>query len=143
MGDSLTVEAGGLLDVLGGTWLLIHGHLSGVPLPENAFDELTITLHNGSFAIGGDRGRMSIDGCVSPLPLDMLIVAGPDRGRYLPAIVELAGPLLRICLDLSGTSRPAAFAAPAGTRYFLATYRREDVRHASHPHPSGLRAWSA
>ena len=31
---------------------------------------------------------------------------------------------MRICCDLSGKRRPQEFESPAGTRRFLATYRR-------------------
>jgi uncharacterized protein (TIGR03067 family) len=111
----------GLLD---GTWLVTAGQLGGVRLPDNAFDDLTLTLRNGRFELGQDRGRVGLDCCVTPAALDVLIIDGPNRGRFVPAIVERAGGMLRVCYDLGGTQRPATFGAPAGTRYFLATYRR-------------------
>lgn len=113
---------------LNGTWLITSGQLGGVLLPDNAFNELTLTLRNGRFALGPDRGRIAVDPGVAPAAADLLIVGGPNRGRFVPAIVERAGSLLRICCDLGGTERPTAFRAPAGTRYFLATYRRAAVR---------------
>jgi len=116
--------------LLNGTWLVMDGQLGGVRLPDTAFDELTLTLQNGRFELGQDRGRIAVDRQAAPAALDVLIVAGPNRGRYVPAIVERVGPLLRICYDLAGARRPAAFRAPAGTRYFLATYRRAAEPHA-------------
>ena len=116
------------LGLLNGTWLVMDGHIGGVRLPDNAFDELTLTLENGRFELGIDLGRVVVDREAAPAALDLVIVAGPNRGRYVPAIVERVGQLLRICFDLAGMERPATFRAPAGTRYFLATYRRAAAR---------------
>jgi uncharacterized protein (TIGR03067 family) len=116
--------ADSLLSLLDGTWLVMAGKLGGVRLPDNAFDDLTLTLRNGRFELGQDRGRIGLDCRVAPAALDVLIIDGPNRGRFVPAIVERAGPVLHVCYDLGGTQRPAAFQAPAGTRYFLTTYRR-------------------
>lgn len=112
------------VSLLDGTWLVMAGQLGGVRLPDNAFDDLTLTLRNGRFELGQDCGRIGLDCRVAPAALDVLIIDGPNRGRFVPAIVERAGTVLRVCYDLGGTERPAAFRAPAGTRYFLAIYRR-------------------
>jgi uncharacterized protein (TIGR03067 family) len=113
-----------LVSLLDGRWLVTAGQLGGVRLPDNAFDDLTLTLRNGRFELGQDWGRVGLDCCVTPAALDVLIIDGPNRGRFVPAIVERAGGMLRVCYDLGGTQRPATFRAPAGTRFFLATYRR-------------------
>jgi uncharacterized protein (TIGR03067 family) len=128
MRSPLRQKADGRVGLLNGTWLVMDGQIGGVRLPDNAFDELTLTLQNGRFELGQDRGRIAFDREAAPAALDVLIVAGPNRGRYVPAIVERVGPLLRICFDLAGAQRPATFRAPAGTRYFLATYRRAAAR---------------
>jgi uncharacterized protein (TIGR03067 family) len=109
---------------LDGTWFMMSGRLGGITLPDNAFAGLTVTVRSDRFELGLDRGRIIVDGTRAPAALDLLIVAGPNRGRYVPGIIGGAGPFLRICYDLGGTERPSAFLAPAGTRYFLATYRR-------------------
>src|SRR5688500_6373198 len=123
MRSPLRQKAHGQSGLLNGTWLVMDGQIGGVRLTDNAFDELTLTLRNGRFELGQDRGRIAFDREAAPAALDVLIDAGPNRGRYVPAIVERVGPLLRICFDLSGTERPATFRAPAGTRNFLATFR--------------------
>jgi uncharacterized protein (TIGR03067 family) len=113
-----------LVSLLDGTWLVMAGQLGGVRLPDNTFADLTLRLRNGRFELGEDCGRIGLDCRVAPAALDVLIIDGPNRGRFVPAIVERAGTVLRVCYDLAGSQRPAAFRAPAGTRYFLATYRR-------------------
>ena len=116
---------------LDGTWFMMSGQLGGISLPDNAFGGLTFRVRCDRFELGVDRGRIVVDGDVAPAALDVLIVAGPNRGRYVPGIIERAGPFLRICYDLGGTERPPAFRAPPGTRYFLATYRRALPRDTS------------
>jgi uncharacterized protein (TIGR03067 family) len=110
--------------LLNGRWVITAGWLGGVPLPDVAFHDLTLRLHDGSFALGVDHGRFTIDVANSPATMDVLIVRGPNSGRFIPAIFEQLDSRLRICFDLSGRDRPTAFAAPAGTRRFLATYSR-------------------
>lgn len=125
---------------LNGTWVITAGQLGGIRLPDNAFDQLTLTLRNGCFAFGPDRGRIAVDPGAAPAAADLLIVGGPNRGRFVPAIVERAGSVLRICCNLEGTERPAAFSAPAGTRYFLATYRRAAPLEPSSPANHSMRS---
>jgi uncharacterized protein (TIGR03067 family) len=95
-----------------------------VQLPHDALKELTLTLHDGRFGLGVDEGRIALDWEASPASMDVLIVRGPNRGRFVPAIFEQTDARLRICFDLSGRQRPEAFEAPPGTRRFLATYQR-------------------
>lgn len=54
-----------LVGLLDGRWLVTAGQLGGVRLPDNAFDDLTLTLRNGRFELGLDWGRVGLD---SPAP---------------------------------------------------------------------------
>ena len=103
---------------------MTRGQLGGVRLPHEALDDLTLLLHDGMFELGVDGGTVAIDWHASPWTMDVHVVLGPNRGRFIPAIFECRGATLRICFDLSGSQRPGTFAAPAGTRRFLATYQR-------------------
>ena len=49
---------------------------------------------------------------------------GPNKGRTIPCICQLAGDRLRVCYGLNGTA-PTAFATAPGTEHYLATYRRK------------------
>jgi uncharacterized protein (TIGR03067 family) len=90
--------------------------------------ELTLRVQCGRFVLGCDEGTIAIDRQVHPAAMDVVATHGPNRGRYVPAIFEHAGGMLRICYDLSGRQRPGEFKAPLGTRRFLATYRRAGPR---------------
>jgi uncharacterized protein (TIGR03067 family) len=126
MEHSREIDRTVLADVpsLDGCWVVIAGLLAGVPLPDVALGDLTLTVSDGSFALGVDEGRIALDWDTEPAAMDVLVMRGPNRGRFVPAIFEQRGVTLQICFDLSGQQRPAAFRAPAGSRLFLATYRR-------------------
>jgi uncharacterized protein (TIGR03067 family) len=107
-----------------GWWVATAGKLGGVRLPKEALIDLPLRLQNGTFRFGTDEGRTVINRHVQPHALDIIPTRGPHRGRVVPAIIDVTGSALRICCDLSGTSRPDEFTAPRGTRRFLARYRR-------------------
>jgi len=112
---------------LDGWWVATAGKLGGVRLPKEALVDLTLRLRNGTFRFGTDEGRTVINRHVQPQTLDIIPTRGPHRGRVVPAIIEITDSSLRICCDLSGTCRPHDFKAPAGTRRFLAKYRRVPI----------------
>ena len=114
---------------LDGWWVATYGELGGVCLPDEALTDLPLLLANGMFRLGTDEGRIVVNRHVWPESLDLIPTHGPHRGRIVPAIIHVKGSSLRICCDLSGASRPGEFVAPAGTRRFLATYRRITVHH--------------
>ena len=109
---------------LDGWWLATEGHLGGVRLPEEALVDLSLRFSDGAFAFGTDSGRIVVNRHVQPARMDIIPMHGPNEGHVVPAIVEYDASTLRICCDLSGRRRPTGFVAPAGTRHFLATYRR-------------------
>ena len=109
---------------LDGWWVAIEGKLGGIPLPAEALSDLPLRLGKGRFSLGTDEGRTVLNGHARPTSLDLILTGGPNRGRIVPAIIDMSADALRLCCDLSGASRPDAFSAPAGTRRFLVSYRR-------------------
>ena len=113
---------------LDGWWVATRAELGGLPLPEEALSDLALRLRQGTFRFGTDEGWTVINHHARPRTLDMVPARGPSRGRVVPAIITVSGSgsCMRICCDLAGRSRPQTFEAPAGTRRFLASYRRLD-----------------
>jgi uncharacterized protein (TIGR03067 family) len=109
---------------LNGRWIATDAELGGVRLPGEVLSELTLHLKAGRFVFGNDSGIIAVDLDHRPHALDVVATAGPNYGRFVPAIFEQAGGMLRVCYDLSGRERPREFRAPLGTRRFLVTYRR-------------------
>ena len=111
-----------------GWWVATAGKLGGIRLPREALQDLTLRLQRGRFRFGTDEGRTVINRHVTPRTMDIIPTRGPHRGRVVPAIIDVTGSSLRLCCDLSGMSRPEDFRSPAGTRRFLARYRRVNAR---------------
>ena len=118
------VHGGTETNGLNGWWVVTEAQLDGVPLPADALADLSLHVHSGRFMLGNDEGTIAINRQVHPFAMDVVATRGPNRGRFVPAIFEHAGGMLRVCYDLSGRERPREFNAPLGTRRFLATYRR-------------------
>ena len=114
----------GVMQDLDGWWVAVDGELGGMALPPEVLPDLAFRFSSGTFRFGVDEGRVVLNTRSRPERLDLIPTRGPNRGRVVPAIIELTATSLRICCDLSGTHRPRAFRAPPGTRRFLATYRR-------------------
>ena len=117
------------MNLLDGWWIATDGELGGVRLPPEALLDLAFRFHNGTFRFGADEGWTVMNRHSRPHAFDMVPARGPNRGRVVPGIIDVAASSMRICCDLSGRLRPSEFTAPAGSRHFLASYRR--VRDAS------------
>lgn len=107
-----------------GWWVATRAELGGIRLPAEALLDLALRLRDGTFRFGTDEGWTVVNHHSTPRALDIVPARGPHRGRVVPAIIKISGSSMRICCDLSGKCRPQEFKAPAGTRRFLATYRR-------------------
>ena len=123
--DATALAAAGALN---GRWLATAAQLGGVRLPDHVLPDLTLHLHAGTFVFGEDTGLIAIDRTRHPAALDLVATGGPNFGRFVPAVFEQAGGMLRICYDLSGRARPDDFRAPLGSRRFLVTYRRAELQ---------------
>jgi uncharacterized protein (TIGR03067 family) len=72
-----------------------------------------------------DKGIVVLDTTKHPMAMDITSTSGPNKDKRILAIYETTGDTLRICYDLSGNSRPAAFRTEKGTQLFLVLYARE------------------
>jgi uncharacterized protein (TIGR03067 family) len=113
---------------LPGIWEMIRAERDGATLPELPAlrVELRLTADGYTVRMAGqvaDRGTY-IHATAGPhLTLVLTGVEGPNAGRSIPCICQLAGNRLRICYGLDGTP-PADFTTAAGAPRYLATYRR-------------------
>lgn len=113
-----------------GRWQPLRAELEGEFAPADALARMEVELRAGRYTVrfGGeisDEGtyRSAMD--ASPLELTLAGTHGPNAGRTIPCILQIAGARLRICYGFGGL-RPDAFAAPAGSGRYLVTYRRID-----------------
>lgn len=113
---------------LDGWWIARAATLGGVRLPFEALPGLAMLLFDRTLYLGSDVGTLDIDCGSTPAALDILVVRGPNRWRFIPGIFQQRGNVLQLCLDLSGAARPPAFAAPFGSRLLLVTYVRAPIK---------------
>lgn len=109
---------------LNGWWIARAADLGGISLPREVLPGISLLLFENTLCLGDDVGTMDIDYHAEPATIDVLIVRGPNRWRYVEGILRRAGTRLTLCFDLSGGSRPSAFASRAGSRQLLVTYDR-------------------
>lgn len=109
------------------TWIMLTAELSGQKLPDSGFKDTKLVLADGRYTYQNDQGTyklVSVEDPKSPKAMDITGTNGPNQGKTFLAIYELTGDTLRICYDLSGQTRPKEFTTKAGTKEFLATYKR-------------------
>jgi len=107
-----------------GTWIPVSFEVGGQKLPEATFKDAKLIMADGHYTYQNDHGTYKLVTSQKAMGMDVTGVEGPNQGKTFPAIYELTGDTLRICYDLAGKSRPTEFATRAGTRQFLASYKR-------------------
>ena len=115
-------------DAIRGTWIPVEAILEGKKLPEEGLEGMVLTIDRSTYSIraqsGLDRGTIALDSAVYPLGMELTGTEGPNQGRTMKAIYEIAGDWMRVCLAIDGPARPTRFEAGEGERSFLVTYRR-------------------
>lgn len=104
---------------------MIRAELAGENAPDMLALRVELELTPGAYVVRfagqvADRGTYVLDGQA----LTLTGTQGPNQGRVIPCILQLAGDRLRVCYGLDGTA-PTAFATKAGVQHYLATYRRK------------------
>ena len=128
-GNLAAVAATNDVQAIQGQWHPVQAELATHPLPNALLQSIRLQLTAGKYeAMVGtepDRGTYTLDLAQTPKGMSITGTAGPNQGKTFPAIYELTGDTLRICYDLSGTKRPAAFQTLPGTKLYLVTYQRK------------------
>ena len=117
-----------------GTWIIKRAEFSGKPFA--APPGFGLKINGNAYGAGvspySDRGSLVFFGdelAGEPGRLDVLVEAGPNKGKRYPAIYRLlpgsSGRELEICYDLSGNDRPREFASREQTLQFRVTYARK------------------
>lgn len=114
---------------LHGTWEMIRAELNGENSPELLALGVELELTADSYVVRfgdtlADQGTYRHHEAGPPAQLTITGTSGPNAGRSIPCIYQLAGDRLRVCYGMDG-KRPEAFASAAGSAHYLATYRRK------------------
>jgi uncharacterized protein (TIGR03067 family) len=107
-----------------GTWHPIRAELDGQAAPELALERMELVFSESGYSVSF-AGTVHDRGAVTYTDSTLILTAhhGPNSGRIIPAIYQLAGDRLRICYGLGGDA-PTAFQTTTGSQRYLVTYRR-------------------
>jgi uncharacterized protein (TIGR03067 family) len=116
------------LKAAAGKWAVAKATLGGKDLTA-AFKTLELVLAaDGGYklTINGqpDEGVVKVDPAKTPKQMDIVGKAGPNAGKTIKTIYKLDGDTLVVCYELGDGDRPTAFESKAGTKQFLAEYKR-------------------
>ena len=114
---------------LQGEWSMVSGASDGQVIPDfMAHTGRRVAKGNETTAtIGGVvvlKATFGVDPSKRPKTIDYVALEGPDQGRTLLGIYELAGDTLRTCFARAGQERPAEFATQAGDQRTLTVWLR-------------------
>jgi uncharacterized protein (TIGR03067 family) len=115
--------------LLDGIWLPVAMEFAGQPFPEEARQGIVLEIAGESYTVTVgkevDKGTVKVDAVATPAAIDIVGVVGPNKGKTILGIVEVAKDTLRVCYDFSGKDRPTEFKTAEGTQHFLVTYERK------------------
>lgn len=111
-----------------GTWVPVLYEVDGKPAAdeEKAKIELVIKGDQSTLSKGKEprHGSYKLSPGKKPKELDILLTDGPDKGKTLPAIYEIEGDILKICLARTGKDRPKELVSKPGSGHVLEVWKR-------------------
>ncbi|MFO0798108.1 MAG: TIGR03067 domain-containing protein [Gemmataceae bacterium] len=111
-----------------GKWTVGKATLGGSDFTK-AFKALELVLApDGAYTLTfngeTDKGTVKVDATKTPKEMDIIGKEGPNAGKTIKTIYKLDGDTMTVCYELGDGPRPAAFESKAGTKVFLAEYKR-------------------
>jgi len=113
---------------LQGTWEIASLEMDGTKLPEGAVRGSRIVVRGDRFttiSMGAEYGgTIKVAPKKSPKTLDLVFETGPEKGNTSLAIYELAGDTWKLCLTVTGKTRPATFTTKPGSGHAFEVLKR-------------------
>jgi uncharacterized protein (TIGR03067 family) len=109
---------------LAGQWAPQSAELGGQAFPVANFAGATLRLTADTYEFAGDKGSFALVSTSAPAKMDIRGREGPNAGRTILAIYELAGDQLTICYQLGPGARPTDFNSASGPQVLLVHYKR-------------------
>lgn len=113
------------LEKVQGSWSLAALTVEGKDIPD-AKASLMLKGDKYTFTAGEkvNKGVYKVDVSKKPMALDIVCMEGPDKGKTLPAIFEVEGDSLKICLTIKGKDRPVAFVSKPDSGTVLESWKK-------------------
>jgi uncharacterized protein (TIGR03067 family) len=122
---------------LEGVWSFVTVKVDGKEQPQAGREaDRMIIQKDGRYAVVQrpqiTHGTIKVDPTASPKHYDVVIGDGRLKGLIVPAIYELSGDTLTICMPLGGNERPTAVESKPGDHRLFEVFKREqqDVKEA-------------
>jgi uncharacterized protein (TIGR03067 family) len=122
---------------LEGVWSFVQVKVSGNKHPQTGHEaDRMIIQKDGRYAVVQQpritHGTIKVDPAHSPKHYDITIGNGRLNGLRVPAVYDLSGDTLTICMPLMGNERPTALESKAGDNHLFEVFKREqkDVKEA-------------
>ncbi len=109
---------------LAGHWAPLSAELGGQVFPVANFGGATLRLTMDTYEFAGDKGTYEVLSTSPPATMDVRGREGPNAGRTIQAIYELAGEQLTVCYQLGSGERPSEFKSAKGSQVLLVRYQR-------------------
>jgi uncharacterized protein (TIGR03067 family) len=116
---------------LAGTWELTEAVGGGKPAPPGKVKGVTAVFSGGkmSLVLPGDEPKreftFKLDPAATPKAIDLTALDGGFKGKTNPAIYQLEGDTLKLCMRNEPTKeRPAKLASPEGSDLILMTFKK-------------------
>lgn len=111
---------------------MVRAELNGEQAPDLVVEKTEIEFSGGTYVVRFDRresdsGSYELGGSRDRWTIILHGATGPNAGRTVAGIYQLAGDRIRICYGFDGTV-PEAFTTSPADRHYLAIYRRKRVQ---------------
>jgi uncharacterized protein (TIGR03067 family) len=115
---------------LEGVWSFVQVKVSGNEHAQTGHEaDRMIIQKDGRYAVVQQpritHGTIKVNPAPSPKHYDITIGDGRLTGLSVPAVYELSGDTLTICMPLMGNERPAAVESKAGDHHLFEVFKRE------------------
>ena len=119
---------------LQGTWEVTEFVMNGKPAPEEVCKEIKFVFSGDTIKLTGPGGigkrefKFKLDPTKKPKAIDTIPQEGSFKGKTGPAIYELKGDTLKLCIpNKETTERPKEFKAPKGSNLGLFVLKRSKL----------------
>jgi uncharacterized protein (TIGR03067 family) len=115
---------------LQGTWEVVEFVTDGKPVPEEKRKEIKVVFKGEKMTLTGPGGigkreySFKLDPGKNPKAIDVTPLDGQFKGKTVPAIYELKGDHLKLCIPNRGKERPAEFKTAEGSNLGLFVLKR-------------------